>query len=582
MAIPSTLIILVGAIIYLVLYFTYGRGLQKHVVRADAERKTPAVRLTDGVDYVPTNKYILFGHHFASIAGAAPIVGPAIAIAWGWLPCLLWVWFANVFIGAVHDYLALMSSVRYDGKSIQWISGRVMEKRTGYVFQLFVYFTMLMVLSAFASIIANTFIASPEAATAAIILMVTALLCGWLMYKVKLNFKLCTVIGLILLVFGIFLGMKFPLALTYHQWMIFLLVYIVVAASLPVWTLLQPRDYLNSFILYAGLALGGIGLIIAFKSMGTPLYTAWSAPTVEGRLAPFWPCVPLVIGCGALSGFHAIVGSGTTSKQLDNEINALAIGYGGMFTEGFLSTIVIASIACFGFAALGTVAEELAIAGISLEQLKTTSYFNANYLAAIRPLGGPVGIFSASYGKALESSLHIPYKWGSMFAALWVSSFALTTLDTSNRLARFTWMELIEPIKDKTPRAHKVLVNRWFASAALAVIAIYLAWTGDWSRLWPAFAGYNQLLASIALMTSSIWITKVLGVVGKYKYATIIPALFLWVTVTVAFIWWLVVVHSTLILNIIMLAGLGLNSVLFYDYIVALKRPAYEEKMEVA
>ena len=583
MAIPGTLIIIVGAIIYLVFYFTYGKGLQKHVVKIDSKRKTPAVKLTDGIDYVPANKYVLFGHHFASIAGAAPIVGPAIAMAWGWLPCLLWVWIANAFIGAVHDYLALMASVRYDGKSIQWISGRIMEKRTGYVFQLFVYFTMVMVLSAFASIIANTFIGSPKAATAAMILIVVAVICGWLMYKVKLDFKLCTVIALTILVVGIFCVMQFnlELVLTYHQWLIFLLIYIIIAAALPVWTLLQPRDYLNSYILYVGLALGGIGLIIAFKSMGTPAYTAWSAPTVAGKFAPFWPCVPLVIGCGALSGFHAIVGSGTTSKQLDNEINALAIGYGGMFTEGFLSTIVIASIACFGVAAFGTVADELTTMGISLEQLGTAGYFNANYIRAAGSLGGPVGMFSASYGKALEAALHIPYEWGRTFAALWVSSFALTTLDTSNRLARFTWMELIEPIKDRTPKAHKFLVNRWFASAILAVIAIYLAWTGNWKALWPAFAGYNQLLASIALMTSSIWITKILGVAGKYKYATIIPALFLWITVTAAFIWWLVVVRSTIILDIIMLVGLGLNLILFYDYIVALKRPGAEEKAVV-
>ena len=584
MSIPSTLIVVVGAVIYLGFYFTYGRGLQKHVVKADSKRKTPSVKLTDGVDYVPANKYVLFGHHFASIAGAAPIVGPAIAMAWGWLPCLLWVWLANVFIGAVHDYLALMASVRYDGKSIQWISGKVMEKRTGYMFQLFVYFTMVMVLSAFAAIIASTFIGSPKAATAAMILIVDAVICGWLMYKVKLDFKLCTIIGLIFMAIGIFSVMQFNLevALTYHQWLIVLLIYIIIAAALPVWTLLQPRDYLNSYLLYVGLALGSVALIIAFKSMGTPAYTAWSAPTVAGKLAPFWPCVPLVIGCGALSGFHAIVGSGTTSKQLDNEINGLAIGYGGMFTEGFLSTIVIASIACFGVAAFGTVAEELTAAGISLEQFGTAGYFNENYIRAIGPLGGAVGIFSASYGKALEAALHIPYEWGRTFAALWVSSFALTTLDTSNRLARFTWMELMEPIKDKTPKAHKFLANRWFASAILAVIAVYLAWTGDWLKLWPAFAGYNQLLAAIALMTSSIWITKVMGVTGKYKYATIIPALFLWVTVTVAFIWWLVVVRSTIILDVIMLVGLGLNFILFYDYIIALERLPPKEKLTVA
>ena len=568
----SAVIILAAAIIYVAMYFTYGKSLQNKVVKADPNRPTPAHELYDGVDYVPAHPAVLYGHHFASIAGAGPIVGPAVAMAWGWLPSLLWVWFGNVFIGAVHDYLALMSSVRYDGKSIQWIAGKIMSKRTGIAFELYIWFALLLVVAAFVSVVAGIFSGTPEAATAAILFLVSAVILGWLLYKVKINFYLGTVIGLILVALSVFLGFKFPIVASKHAWMLFLLVYIIFASSLPVWILLQPRDYLNAYILWFGLLLGGLAfIIVGAKGAGTftaPAFSTWSANVVGGKPSPFWPTVPLVIACGALSGFHSVVGSGTSSKQLDNEIHGLLVGYGGMFTEGFLSTIVITSIAVYGFTVLKD-------AGIAI----TASNWGAKYAVEVVKHGLKVGVFARSYAHGLEDALGISYKFGVVFASLWVSAFALTSLDTATRLGRFAWQEVFGMVVDTSQGIWKTITNRWIASIIIAGLGVYLAWGGSWLIIWPAFSGMNQLLASIAMMTSALWAYKIQKA-GTWSYAVVIPALFLWITVTLALIWFLVVVKPTLPIATITAIGVLLNFLLAYDFYLAWKKP--EEEYEAA
>jgi len=568
----SAVIILAAAIIYVAMYFTYGKSLQSKVVRADPNRPTPAHKLYDGVDYVPAHPAVLYGHHFASIAGAGPIVGPAVAMAWGWLPSLVWVWFGNVFIGAVHDYLALMSSVRYDGKSIQWIAGKIMSKRTGIAFELYIWFALLLVVAAFVSVVAGIFSGTPEAATAAILFLVSAVILGWLLYKVKINFYLGTAIGLILVALSVFLGFKFPIVASKHTWMLFLLVYIIFASSLPVWILLQPRDYLNAYILWFGLLLGGLAfIIVGAKGAGTftaPAFSTWSANVVGGKPSPFWPTVPLVIACGALSGFHSVVGSGTSSKQLDNEIHGLLVGYGGMFTEGFLSVIVIASIAVYGFTVLKD-------AGIAI----TASNWGAKYAIEVVKHGLKVGVFARSYAHGLEDAFGISYKFGVVFASLWVSAFALTSLDTATRLGRFAWQEVFGMVVDTSQGIWKTITNRWIASIILAGLGVYLAWGGSWLIIWPAFSGMNQMLASIAMMTSALWVYKIQKA-GAWSYAVVIPALFLWITVTLALIWFLAVVKPTLPIAIITAIGILLNFLLAYDFYLAWKRPT--EEYEVA
>ncbi|GAB6135072.1 carbon starvation CstA family protein [Thermococcus prieurii] len=584
----SAVIILIAAAIYVGLYFSYGKALQNKVVKADPNRPTPAHRLYDGVDYVPANPVVLYGHHFASIAGAGPIVGPAIAMAWGWLPGLLWVWFGNVFIGAVHDYLALMSSVRYDGKSVQWIAGKLMSKRTSMAFELYVWFSLVLVVAAFGAVISGIFVSTPGAATASWLFMLVAVILGLLLYKWQIDFKLGTVIGILMLIGAIYVGFKYPIHASTHTWLIALGLYVIIASSLPVWILLQPRDYLNAYILWFGLILGGLAfIVVGIKGTGTftaPAFTTWSAHVVGGKPSPFWPTIPLIIACGALSGFHSIVGSGTTSKQLDNELHGLMVGYGGMFTEGFLSTLVISSIAVYGF----QVFKDLKIPITADNWYKVYAPIvgaKGNLVTAglLQKLGlqvpagfeavklGKVGIFAKSYAYGLNNAFGIPVHAGALFASLWVAAFALTTLDTATRLGRFAWQEIME-------MAHgpEFLKNKWVASIILVVFGIYMAWGGNWLIIWPAFSGMNQMLASIALMTASLWVAKVQNPKGAWKWAVIIPALFLWITVTAALVWFLVVVKPGIWVSVITIIGLLLNIMLVIDWYAAWRRPVEE------
>ncbi|NJE07374.1 carbon starvation protein A [Thermococcus sp. M39] len=570
----SAVVILAAAIIYVAFYFTYGKALQSKIVKADRNRPTPAHKLYDGVDYVPAHPLVLYGHHFASIAGAGPIVGPAIAMAWGWLPSLLWVWFGNVFIGAVHDYLALMASVRYDGKSIQWIAGKIMSKRTGIAFEVYIWFTLLLVVAAFVAVVSKLLTTTPQAATATLLFLIVAVILGWLMYKVKLNFYVSTVIGLILLVIAIWLGLNHPLILVpgqtdtasaaylkaYHYWNIILWVYIIAASSLPVWVLLQPRDYLNAYILWFGLLIGGIAFIALAKPFEVPGFTMWSANVVGKQPSPFWPTIPLVIACGALSGFHSIVGSGTSSKQLDNELHGLLVGYGGMFTEGFLSTIVITAIAVYG----------VKLTGLSPDKVT----WGTQYITK-----GGLGTFIAGYAQGLADFYGIDVTLGKTFATLWVSAFALTSLDTATRLGRFAWQEVFGMVVDTSQGIYKTITNKWIASFIIASLGVYLAWGAGYKVLWPAFAGMNQLLASIAMMTAALWAYKIQKA-GKWSYAVLIPALFLWITVTAGIIWYIIYVPLSGVTLIgakgSLLVGLILNFLLAYDFYIAWTKPEAE------
>ena len=544
----SALIVLIGAIIYLVSYFTYGKALEKNVVKVDTKRETPAVRLRDNVDYMPANKFVLFGHHFASIAGAGPIAGPAIAMVWGWLPSILWVWFGNLFIGSVHDYLSLMASVRYDGKSIQWVAGKIMGERTKTVFELYVLFAMILVIAAFMATFTSLASKSPQILTGTVLFIVIAVIEGLILYRTKIPFNLATIIGVIMLVLTIFIAFKWPFINITSPHTLYLLqfIYIVFAAALPVWILLQPRDYLNSFLLYAGLALGLVGAIISFRGFTWPAFTTFSARAVGGQPSPFWPTVPLVIACGALSGFHSIVGSGTTSKQLDKEINGLFVGYGAMFTEGFLSTIVITSIGAFGLEVLGAAAAKVTELGIDMAQLTAGgAYLGNNYVKAANAVGGTLAVFTKSYGMMLNKAIAIPATFGATFAGLWVSAFVMTTLDTTNRLGRYAWTELWEPVKNTSAGLYAFLSNRWVASIVVAAIGLWLAWGNTYTVLWAGFAGTNQLLASIAMLTAAAWVKNVQKA-GRWALAVVIPAIFLWITVFVALVWYLFKVVPTL------------------------------------
>ncbi len=559
----ATVLLVAGLVIYFVLYRGYG-GYLRHTVVGEPEREVPSKRLYDGVDFVPANRYVLFGHHFASVAGAAPIIGPAIALAWGWLPALLWIWVGNIFIGAVHDYLSLMSSVRYDGHSVQWIAGRVIKKRTGYAFSLFIFFVLILVVAAFGAVLGKLYVKQPGVPTAYLFKIGSALFLGYLLYRVKMEFRLATLVGIGLLIASIVLGKQLPILAGYKTWLVVFFFYIIIASSIPVNILLQPRDYLNAWLLVGGLVIGGLAVVLSFKGITVPATTVYSAPVVSGRPTPFWPVIPLIIACGSLSGFHSIVASGTTSKQLSDERDGLFIGYGGMLTEGFLSTLVVVVISAYGMTVLTPQKASLLSAG--------GAEFAKNYISAAKSVGGPIGIFSKSYASVTNSVLHLPKDFMVILASMWVASFAMTTLDTTNRLARYTFTEILEPLKSRAPILYRGLTNRWVASTVPAFVGIGLAWSGAWTTIWPAFGGANQMLASIALMTAAAWAIRVKKVRGLN---ILIPALFLWLTVTLAVLWYLLNAvpvfyqkspAQALVLGAMTVVMLALNLLLIYDF----------------
>ena len=491
----TSLVLILGIIIYLVCYLWYGKSLERKVVKADDSKPTPAHTKFDDVDFVPTHPAVLFGHHFASIAGGAPILGPALAMAWGWWAGLLWIWFGNILIGAVHDYLSIMASVRYEGKSIQWIAGKMMRPRTSYLFQVFAYLTLVLALGAFSTSLAYLYVARPDVGSMSMWFIVAAVITGFLLYKLRINFLVGTIVGILLTLVAIWLGFKTPLALSYKGWLVIFFFYMMVASALPVWILLQPRDYLNAYILVLGLAMGVVALILVGAKMELAAFTSWSPNIVGGVPSPYWPVIPLIIACGSLSGIHGLIGSGTTSKQLDKETQGLIVGYGGMLTEGLLSTVVTITIAAFGLLVFKEAGGKLAEMGVIADNLKEPLYMGKNYVKAIDAVGGPLGIFTQSYGILFEQAFGISAQVGTVFSSLWVSAFTLTSMDTGNRVLRFAWEEVWEPLKASLGEFHKTITNRWLASAIPSALSIMLAWNKAYNVLWPAFGGANQLRA---------------------------------------------------------------------------------------
>jgi carbon starvation protein len=486
----------------------------------------------------------------------------------------------NIFIGAVHDYLSLMSSVRYDGHSVQWIASRVIKKRTGYVFAWFIFFVLILVVAAFGAVLGKLYVKQPGVPTAYLFKIFSALILGYLLYKVKMDFRLATIVGIILLILSIFIGKEISIHASYQTWLFVFFVYIIIASSIPVHVLLQPRDYLNSWLLIGGLVIGGVAVLFSFKGMSIPVITVFSPPAISGIPTPFWPVIPLIIACGSLSGFHSIVASGTTSKQLSDEKDGLFIGYGGMLTEGFLSTLVVVVIGAFGMSVISS-------EGASGLMMGGAEFAN-KYLSTAKTVGGPIGIFSKSYAAVTNSVLHLPKDLMVIVASMWVASFAMTTLDTTNRLGRYTFSEIMEPLRESMPRVYRFFTNRWVASLIPAIIGIGLAWSGAWSTIWPAFGGANQMLASIALMTAAAWTIRVQKARGLN---ILIPALVLWFTVTCAMAWYLIFAVPTfytkspvqaIVLGVIIVIMLLLNFLLIYDFFKPERKATGEPHLERA
>lgn len=466
----SSLLLVIGSIIiFIIAYATYGAWLVKKW-GVDPTRKTPAHEVNDGVDYVPTNPNILLGHHFASIAGAGPINGPIQAAIFGWVPVFLWIMIGSIFFGAPHDMGSLFVSIRNKGKSIGEVIKDTMGDTGKKLFSIFAWLTIILIVAAFMNIVATTFANTPEAATSSILFMILAVIFGYAVYRRGLDIKIGTVIGVILLFLSIWLGTVFPLKLSVNTWIVILAVYIWIASTAPVWMLLQPRDYLNSYLLYAMIVGAVLGIIFYNPTIKLDAVTGFN---VNGQF--LFPILFVTVACGAISGFHSLVGSGTSSKQLANEKDVKLIGYGSMLIEGLLA--VIAMI--------------------------TAAYLTkGEFLPKLQDIG-PTNVFAEGVGTFM-TKLGIPFDIGKTFVALAVSAFALTTLDTATRLGRFIFQEYFEdPAKDK-----KSPLTNMYVSTTVTVILGSLLAVGGWSKIWPIFGSANQLLAALALMAVALWLKK--------------------------------------------------------------------------
>jgi len=492
----SLVLIVVAIIAFIVAYLTYGKWLADKF-GLDPTRPTPAHTMADGVDYVPAKAPVLLGHHFASIAGAAPIVGPIAAATFGWIPAYLWIVFGGIFLGAVHDFGSLVASIRHKGKSIGVVINDTMGKTGKLLFNIFAWLTLILIIAVFAIIIAKTFVATPQAGTASLLFMVIAVFFGYGVTRKNLPMLVSTIIGVALLFVAIWLGIKFPLNLSFNTWVTLEMIYVFVASVIPVWVLLQPRDYLNSFLLYALIAGSVIGLFLYHPAIQMTAYAGFKVGTNY-----LFPVLFVTIACGALSGFHSLVSSGTTSKQLDKETDARIIGYGGMLIESLLAVVALITA--------------IMLAPDVYKQIMTTG-------------GGAVPVFASGIATFL-ATMGIPLATGKVFASLVVSAFALTSLDTATRLGRYILQELFESASNKDAKGETISsLNSYVATIITIIPGAYLAYSGQGMAIWPIFGAANQLLAAFALLTVSVWLTKS----GKSSLFTQIPMYFIFsVTLT--------------------------------------------------
>ncbi|MCI8357767.1 MAG: carbon starvation protein A [Lachnospiraceae bacterium] len=486
----SVVLILLAIVIFVVAYLTYGRYLAK-AWGIDPSRKTPAHELEDGVDYCPAKTPVLMGHHFSSIAGAGPINGPIQAAFFGWLPCFLWIVIGGIFFGAVQDFGSIYVSIRHDGKSL----GEVIEENIGHksrvLFTVFAWLVLLLVIAAFADIVANSFTGSAangSVATASMLFIVLAIGFGFAVYRKNAPMVVASVVGVILLAVCVAIGLAFPIELPKTFWIIFVFVYIMIASVTPVWILLQPRDYLSSFLLYFMMIAAVIGIFGAHPTIQIPAYIGFHVGNNY-----LFPTLFITIACGAISGFHSLIGSGTTSKQLDNEKDALLVGYGSMLIEcvlGVISLIAVATLTTDG---------QFAAAGFG----SPTVVFASAISGFFAQLGLSEGAVSATY----------------TIIALAVSCFCLTSLDTATRLGRFMFQELFAG----TNAGKKMKLENMYVATVITALCGFALCLAGYAKVWPLFGACNQLVAVPAFLAIGTYLKKQ----GKNNKMLHIPIIFM-------------------------------------------------------
>lgn len=508
------LLVVISIVILLAGYILYGGWLARKWGVGEGGA-TPAHRIDDGkVDYVPAKVQVLMGHHFSSIAGAGPITGPIAAAAFGWIPCTLWILIGGIFFGGVHDFGSLFASVRHDGKSIGEIIAANMSKSAKLLFVAFAYLTLILVVAAFASIVASTFGATfvngeldvaasasqASVAMVSILFILIAIVFGFFVYRRNVPMSVASVVGVLAIVLVIAVGINFhPIYLSTNAWMLIVGLYIAVASVTPVWILLQPRDYLSSFLLYAMLLVAFVSVVLAHPSMDSMNAASFVVEGASGKTYLF-PVLFTTIACGAISGFHSLVSSGTTSKQLDKETDAKPIAYGGMLLECVLAMLTLCAIA-FAYK------------------------WNAeNPDAALK---GVTAIFGGGIAHMFDSV--VPGTYGILYTliVLTYSAFCLTSLDTATRLARFMFQELwLDSSKGETPENvkgyKKFFTNLYVATIITVVLGVGLGMNG-YEKIWALFGSANQLLAALGLMAVAAW----LGNIGRSNKMFKIPMVFM-------------------------------------------------------
>ncbi len=490
-----TAIFLLACVLFILAYLKYGNFLKKHF-ELNNKNHPPSHHMYDGIDYVPAPMPVLFGHHFSSIAGAGPILGPIIAgIAFGWGPVWVWVLIGSIFIGGIHDFSSLVISIRNRGRSIAEIANTYMSKRAYHLMLAFIWLSLVYVLTVFTDLTASTFKLDGGVATSSLLFMLLAVGFGVSLYRLKMPLKWASIIFVPLLFFFIWLGQKIPLnnipeifGDKAKFWDIVLIIYCFIASVTPVWILLQPRDYLCSFLLYGSVLAGFFGILLGALPLNYPAFITWNAKDA----GPMFPMLFVTVACGAISGFHAIVASGTSSKQLKKETDSLPIGYGAMLVEGLVAVIALCTVMVIG---------------------------RNNPLAAQAPLA----IYGAGMAKFL-SVFGIPEKFGASFGLLALSAFILTTLDTATRLARYIFQELFNMEGKHT---------RYLATAVTLLLpAVFLMINikdpgGNivpaWKIIWPVFGATNQLLAGLVLMVVAVWLKKK----EKKIWFVVVPMIFM-------------------------------------------------------
>ncbi|MEO0198356.1 MAG: carbon starvation protein A [candidate division WOR-3 bacterium] len=484
-------------------YMIYGKFLEK-IFGINQTEPVPSKSNYDGVDFVPTNKWVLLGHHFSSIAGAGPIVGPIIAgLAFGWLPAILWILLGAIFIGGVHDFSSLVISMRNQGKSLAEIASTSISKRAYYLFLTFIWLSLMYVIAVFAELAAESFASEPAVAQISLIYVFVALAFGVLNSKGKIPLWFLTIISLVVIGLGFPFSFKHQvLTLSKDQWVYVLIGYAFVASILPVWILLQPRDYLSSFLLFISVIIGMVGIFLGGFRISYPPVKAFYSPST-GPLVPF---LFITIACGAISGFHSLVSSGTTSKQLDHPKNSRFVAYGGMLLEAITAAVALSTLMIFA-----------------------RGYNNVGL--------SPSAIYAEGIGRYL-GILGLSEGIGKTFGLLILSAFILTTLDTATRISRYIFQELLAKTSNKS------LMVRGYSTLVSLILPLFLLKTkfkdptgnvvSAWKIIWPIFGTTNQLLAALVFIVVFVWAKRNLS---KGSLVFVIPMTFMAFMTMTALIW---------------------------------------------